>query len=56
MSMDLNTFDSWGRPVGEHLLNGLILSTAIFLGSLLVFRLLFREQPQATSPSGRNRL
>jgi beta-lactamase regulating signal transducer with metallopeptidase domain len=49
MSMDLHAFDSWGRPVGEHLLNGLILSTAIFLGSLLVFRLLFREQRWSAS-------
>ena len=44
MSMDLSAFDSWVRPTAEHLLNGLILSVAIFFGSILVFRLLFREQ------------
>jgi hypothetical protein len=26
MSMELNTIDSWVRPIAEHLLNGLILS------------------------------
>ena len=44
MTMSLSAIDSWVRPIAEHLLNGLILSAAIFLGSLLVFRLLFREQ------------
>jgi beta-lactamase regulating signal transducer with metallopeptidase domain len=49
MSLDLSAIDSWVRPIAEHLLNGLILSTAIFLGSLLVFRLLFREQRWSAS-------
>jgi beta-lactamase regulating signal transducer with metallopeptidase domain len=49
MSMDLNAIDSWVRPIAEHLLNGLVVSAAIFLGSLLVFRLLFREQRWSAS-------
>src|SRR6267378_5138722 len=44
MSTNLNAIDSWVRPIAEHLINGLILSAIIFLGSLLVFRFLFREQ------------
>jgi beta-lactamase regulating signal transducer with metallopeptidase domain len=49
MSTSLSAIDSWARPMAEHLLNGLILSAAIFLGSLLVFRLLFREQRWSAS-------
>ena len=49
MTMSLSAIDSWVRPIAEHLLNGLILSAAIFLGSLLVFRLLFREQRWSAS-------
>jgi len=44
MSTNLNAIDSWVQPITEHLINGLILSAIIFLGSLLVFRYLFREQ------------
>ncbi len=49
MSTNLNSIDSWVRPIAEHLINGLILSAVIFLGSLLVFRLLFREQRWSAS-------
>ncbi len=41
---NLDAIASYLRPVAEHLVNGLILSAVIFLGSLLAFRLLFRGE------------
>ncbi len=49
MSANLDAIASYLRPVAEHLVNGLILSAVIFLGSLLAFRLLFREQRWSAS-------
>src|SRR3981081_978112 len=49
MSTNLNAIDSWVRSIVEHLINGLILSAVIFLGSLLGFRFLFHEQRWSSS-------
>ena len=49
MSTGLDQIIPYLRIIGEHLLNGLILSAAIFLGSLFAFRLLFREQRWSAS-------
>jgi len=49
MSANLDAIAAYLRPVAEHLVNGLILSVVIFLGSLLAFRLLFREQRWSAS-------
>ena len=49
MSANLDAIVWYLRPIAEHLVNGLILSGVIFLGSLLAFRLLFREQRWSAS-------
>jgi len=49
MSANLDAIVWYLRPIAEHLVNGLILSAVIFLGSLLAFRLLFREQRWSAS-------
>ena len=49
MSANLDATVWYLRPIAEHLVNGLILSGVIFLGSLLAFRLLFREQRWSAS-------
>jgi hypothetical protein len=49
MSANLDAIVWYLRPIAEHLVNGLILSAVIFPGSLLAFRLLFREQRWSAS-------
>jgi beta-lactamase regulating signal transducer with metallopeptidase domain len=44
MTANLDQIISWLRVIAEHLLNGLILSAAIFVAAVLAFRWLFHEQ------------
>jgi beta-lactamase regulating signal transducer with metallopeptidase domain len=44
MTANLDQIISWVRVIAEHLLNGLILSAAIFVAAVLAFRWLFHEQ------------
>ena len=49
MNPNLGSIAPYLRTIGEHLVNGLTLSAAIFLGSMLLLRLLFCEQRWSAS-------
>jgi hypothetical protein len=49
MNANLDQIISCLRIIAEHLVNGLILSSAIFVGSVVAFRWLFRAQRWSAS-------